>query len=226
MRRAPVLLDRFYGEPLRDGPLGLWTLDGPGPKIYDRSGADRHGSLTGTVTPRIPGPGGFLATYFTETNRYEVPHAAAFNVTTAITLEAWVRFGTTAIRQIACKHTDSFFLRVNGGKIEAFLNGVSRGWTASVKSCNDFRWHHVAVRWSQALGKIEMFIDGALDQSVARSGTLTTGTAAIVIADRYDEGASNRGWNGNIGLFGIYGKVLDPHRLRAHWAAGHRRRAA
>lgn len=220
MHRLPELR-RIFEEPRRDAPRGLWTFDGTGPKAFDRSGGDRHGSLIGSVFPGVPGPAGFLATYFTETNRYEVPHASAFDVTTAITLEAWIRFGTSAIRQIACKNTDSFFFRVAGGGIEVFLNGVSSGWLRTTKVYNDWRWHHVAVRWSQSLGAIEIYVDGVLDVTLARSGTIPTGTSAIVIADRYDDGA-NRGYVGVIGLFGLYAKALDPTRIRTHWQAGAR----
>lgn len=219
-------------ESLRDRPVGLWVMDGDPLRCRDLSGRGADASMTGTVYNNADGPSGFDGAYFIPENRFAIPPHADHNVTTAITLEFWILFGTTANRQIWNKVADSFYLRVINGQIGVFLNGVSSGWDYTTTSgplangqINDSKWHHVAVTWSQASGTLSIYVDGRLDSALARSGTISTGPNGQYVGYRQDEAGGQRGFDGLLQLLGLYASELGAPQIRRHWEAGARQGA-
>jgi hypothetical protein len=156
--------------------------------------ASRTFTLTVVV---VRSPGNALA--FDGTNNYvTIPHNAAFNITGAISLEAWVRTTSTAQQYITTKTENSWFLAVNGGgggagRASFFLNGpsTSGGWLYGTTSIADGHWHHVAGTYDGTTLKI--FVDGVLQSSRAASGAVATGSSAVLIGAR----PANK-WNGAI----------------------------
>jgi hypothetical protein len=128
-----------------------------------------------------------------------IPHNNAFNITTAISLEAWVRTTATGEQYITTKTENSWYLAVNGagaqpGRASFWLNGpstASGGWLYGTTSIADGHWHHVAGTYDGATLKI--FVDGVLQNSRAATGLIQTGTSPVLIGARP---ASK--WNGTI----------------------------
>ncbi|GAB3586762.1 LamG-like jellyroll fold domain-containing protein [Hymenobacter daeguensis] len=145
----------------------------------------------------VPSPVNALA--FDGTDDYvTIPHNNAFNLTTAISLEAWVRTTSTAEQYITTKTENSWYLAVNGagtqaGKASFYLNGPSSvgGWLYGTTNIADGHWHHVAGTYDGTTLKI--FVDGVLQNSRTAAGLVQTGTSPVLIGARP---ASK--WNGTI----------------------------
>ncbi len=117
-----------------------------------------------------------------------VPDNALFNITGAITLEAWVRTSQATESYILTKGDDGIFFAVNGGgggsgKLSVYLTNVTSNWVYSVKTVSDGNWHHVAMTRSGAT--LKLYIDGSLDKSATvGTGSIGTGTSPLLIGAR------------------------------------------
>jgi hypothetical protein len=114
----------------------------------------------------------------------EVPDDAAFAMTAAITVEAWVRTTSSTEQHITTKNGDAWVLAVNGnnggsGLASFYLNGVSAAWLYGTTNVSDGKWHHIAATWDGAL--VSLYVDGALENSVAAAGSITTGVSPVLI---------------------------------------------
>jgi hypothetical protein len=63
-----------------------------------------------------------------------------------------------------------------------FLNHVSAGWLQGTSDLTDDEWHHVAGTYDGA--NLNVFVDGNLENTVARSGNIQTGTNSVYIGVR------------------------------------------
>jgi len=126
---------------------------------------------------------------FDGAGQVNIPHANAFNFTSAITIEAWIKTTTTADKYITTKNDDSFYFGVNlpggSGKVSFWLNGVSPnsgGWLHSSATVNDGNWHHVAATYDGTT--IRIYVDGILSASRSVSETIQTGSNSVSIGSR------------------------------------------
>ncbi|GAA4352150.1 hypothetical protein GCM10023185_11540 [Hymenobacter saemangeumensis] len=146
-----------------------------------------------------------------------IPHNNAFNITGAITLEAWVRTSLTtgAEQYITTKNESSWYLALNGGGgltgvASFFLNNVSPGggWLYGTTNLTDGRWHHVAGTYDGAT--LRLYVDGVLENSRAATGAIATGTSPVLIGGR-----PSGIFNGSIDELRIYNQALSLAQLRA-----------
>ena len=137
------------------------------------------GSLNG-----LPEPGNALA--FDGSDDYvSVPHAAAIDLASALTVEAWVRTSATTAQYLVAKSDDSFYLAVNGGgggsgKASFLLKGPSAGaWLYGTSTLSDGHWHHLAGTYDGAA--LNLYVDGKLENSRPATGAVATGTAPLLL---------------------------------------------
>lgn len=134
-------------------------------------------------------------------DRINIPHSGVFNITNAITIEAWVNTVYNSEQYITSKNEDSWFLAQDGGqntngKASVFFNGLSpSGWLIGNISINDGNWHHVAATYDGS--SVKLYVDGALDAQAAKSGAIGTGTNNVTIGYR-PFFSFNRHFNGSI----------------------------
>ncbi len=121
-------------------------------------------------------------------NKIIVPHHNTFNLTSALSLEAWISTTVTSEQYIVTKNDDSFYFAVNGGnlssgKISLFLNGVTPGaWLHGSTNVCDGNWHHVAATYDGA--QIKLYVDGVQDAQTNCTGAVATGTNPVTIGMR------------------------------------------
>jgi hypothetical protein len=119
-----------------------------------------------------------------------IPESSSFDITSAITLEAWV-YATknSGVQDVVSKSSQStntgyIFPRTDDGWAHTVLYlNVSGGWhtlSAVYPSLN--AWHHLAATYDGATMKV--YVDGVLTASQAQTGTIATNSNALVLGNQ------------------------------------------
>ena len=137
-------------------------------------------NITGVADTPIAGFGTGLS--FNGTDQYVTMGDGGYNVTTALTMEAWINpSSTTGVGHVIGKWTpsgqtdtlrqsDSYLLAVANGKLSAFFsdNGSTENASSSTASVDLNTWTHVAVVFDN--GTAKLYINGALDSTHTVTG--------------------------------------------------------
>ena len=200
--------------------LPLYELDGASFKSRDA-----YGHLC-TLTGAVWRPNGH---YFDGTDDYiNCGHPPAFDITQAITLEAWIRFTTAKHAGIIAKFLTPTakakycftFNEIDDGTVGMYIseNGTGTDGVASAVTVNDGHWHHCVGIFDGDY--LRVFVDGEL------SNSKDTTLAAIfdkpdmeVWIGNYDEGNDTRWFNGDIGEVRIYNRALTPQEIQRNYLA-------
>lgn len=152
------------------------------------------------------------------TSHADVPYVSWMDLTTAFSIEAWVKTTATGIHNIADRDGGSsrvYQFRMNGGSLE-FVK-ISGGIVTASQACslNDGAWHHVVATYDGS--NIRLYKDGSLINTTAAAGTLT-GSDGLTIGVNQSAGY-NAYWNGQLDEIAYYKTVLSGSRIAAHYAA-------
>jgi len=119
-----------------------------------------------------------------------IPENPSLDITSAITLEAWVyATNNSGAQDVVCKSSNSqndgyIFPRTDDGWVHTvFYLNVAGGWqtlSAAYPSLN--AWHHLAVTYDGATMKL--YIDGVLAASQAQTGTISTNTNPLTLGSQ------------------------------------------
>jgi chitodextrinase len=189
--------------------------EGSGTAIGDASGRNNNGVASGTTWSTAGKFGNALV--FNGTNaRVTVPNTASLQLTTSMTLEAWV-FPTTAPtgwRAVVDKTVDGYYLMAstdNGNR-----PGVGGTWTdgnknvfgPSVLPVNT--WTHLATTFDGTT--VRLFVNGAQVASQAQTAPLRTTTGTLQIGgDSYP----NEFFAGRIDEVRVYNRALSAAEIQA-----------
>ena len=118
-----------------------------------------------------------------------IPAAGSLDITTAITLEAWVYpTKNSGVQNVINKsgnaaNTGYIFPRTDDGWAHAVIYLHIGGWrtlSAVYPSLN--AWHHLAATYDGAT--IKLYIDGVLSASQAQTGTITTNSNPLTLGNQ------------------------------------------
>jgi hypothetical protein len=133
----------------------------------------------------------------------QVPHNAAFNSTTNVTYEAWVKpsANVAAYRRIVGKggngtqEAPGIYVQQTTGKVSAgmLINGTQQIINSTL-TINDNEWHHTAFTYDGTT--LKLYVDGTLDGTLAITGTITTNASPLDI-----------GYNSPLNLYPFIGKI-------------------
>src|SRR4051812_2616211 len=125
------------------------------------------------------------------TNYFSVNSTTDFQPTAMLSISAWV-YGNSwlagadgNVNTIVRKGDgtpNNYNLAISGGKVMFCLDDVDTTGIKSTATLNTGQWYHVAVTWDGATVKI--YINGVLDSSTARTGTIGTDTRNLYIGGR------------------------------------------
>lgn len=162
-------------------PVGRWDFEeGTGTSASDTSGNANTGTLTAGPT-WAQGKIGKAINFDGSNDCVSVSNASSLNMTSAITIEAWVYptslTGAPTIIQKQDGFTGQYFLRFNSG-----LNGglwISGAWReiTSASSAVANQWQHVAFTYDGT--NMRLFYNGANVATTARTGSITTTTGTL-----------------------------------------------
>jgi hypothetical protein len=152
-------------------------------------------------------------------DRVDISHNSLYNFTIGLTISCWYRTTVGVDSYIVTKANDSFYLCVGptgttANKMSFFLNGTIGGWLQSTANANTGNWTHVSATWIGGVSYI--YLNGVLDISGSRPGTLQTGTSTVNLAYRED---GNKYLNGSISNFQMYNKALSATEVLQNYNA-------
>ena len=213
------------------GLVGYWSFDGTGSiannqiaGLRDESGRGNHGTASNanaTGMAFVPGRVGNAVTFDGVDDFVNVPHSASLNITSAITIEAWINSRDFANRMhdrwIVGKRTDSWAL---SGYI--FLFGWMRDfyWTlggiaGGVAHVGEFplnTWHHLVGTFDGT--HLRLYINGIMISAVISANPFTSNFEPVRIG-----GQGHHSFNGLIDEVRIHNRALSAAEIRATFNA-------
>lgn len=203
---------------LDQGLLGHWEFDeGSGSVARDQSGQDRALRLN-AATWTADGQRG-AALQFDGRGFAEVDRPAELDFTrTDLTVAAWIRTrhdGTLLARTASGDQwvPDGVTFFVRGGRL-----GFDVGWVGAVQGVTpltDDRWHHVAMRWSHADGRVTLFVNGREERAATLKPRQAVPGAVVRVGFTAPNFPASPWYRGRLDELRIYGRALASAEIAA-----------
>ena len=175
------------GGPPATGLVAAYAFnEASGITTADISGNNNTGTLTNGPTRTAAGKFGAAVSFDGVNDHVLVPASASLNLTTAMTLEAWVNPSVTlsSWKAILQKEQDAYFLTASSDQ-----NQPASGFTLSTGACCTITkataalvpntWTHVAATYDGT--QLRMYINGMPVSSTPDTGTIQTTTTPLRI---------------------------------------------
>jgi hypothetical protein len=215
------------------GCMGWWKNRGISNAAWaDLSGNGRNGTVNGSPAFALVLPGttaGFdtLGNAMAQPNANylaltgdgyaSVADAASLDITTAITIEAWVRPNQVSAAQTIVGKNTSYALNITSGAKLQFSKWTSaaNATLASTASIVTTAWTHVAVTYTS--GTCRLYVNGAQDTtSAALTGALDVTTTAVLLGALT---TSSQQFTGQIDSVKVYSSALAAADIAKNYAA-------
>jgi hypothetical protein len=220
-----VVGETYDSAVLGDGPEVYLRLNETSGTVADDAMDAHDGSYSGT--PSL-GAAGLIANgtavQFDGTDDFiSVPDHADLDITTNLTLEAWVYADgyDVAFPRILAKGASSgngYQLLVDrdiagGPKLAVQLEGLTPASFTSTGQLPVTTVTHVVVTYDGS--NVRLYLNGSLDSTTPASGSIATNATALFIGQRGDGTAR---WRGRIDEVAVYGVVLSGPQVAEHYA--------
>lgn len=211
--------------------VGRWSFEeGSGSTVYDQSGFENDGIISGASfsneTPhKIVGPGGSdYSLQFNGSSDYvRVPLSSSFNITDAITIEAWIKHPSSVGSAVGIVDTQQsgnrgYRLCIENDVVEFGIYGgdLGQGYTElnGKIPVTDGGWHHLVGTWDGL--NMRIYVDGKEDTSAVQSA-MAESQQDLYIGVR----DVNAGWfEGLIDEVRIYNESLELTTIKKHYTQG------
>ncbi len=166
--------------------------EGTGSTVADSAASAGPGTIEGATWTSSGKFGSALQ--FNGGARVRVPDSNALDLTSAMTLEAWVypTSSQSLWRTVVQKETDSYLLHASssaGGLVPATGGtfGGNGNWTAAPSAITVNTWTHLAATYDGSM--IRLYVNGLLVSSVTQTGSITPTSSPLTIGgnDPYGE---------------------------------------
>lgn len=210
-----------------DAPVSWWRLgESSGIVAADVQGANGGtyvGSPTLGATSLLPTATANGAVAFNgRSNSVRVADANSLDLTSAITLEAWIkpaRIPSSGSFASVLTKPEAYSLQFNGTRLEftVMQSGMRRRLQLAAGAIVTGTTYHVVATYDGANQRF--YVNGTQVTSRAQTGAATVTANPLTIAS-WDGGSE---WfNGTVDEVAVYRTVLDATRVRAHYDAGTR----
>ncbi|MFC2095150.1 LamG-like jellyroll fold domain-containing protein [Candidatus Bipolaricaulota bacterium] len=193
---------------------GYWRFnEGSGSIASDSSGNGNNGTVVGASWGTSTDGSGALS--FDGVNDYvSVPDDASLDVTSGLTVEAWVKLDVTGLNYIVDKRTNGangwgFKVKDNARTLQAFVgNGSSICIVNSTGTIPVGEWVHVAFTYDTGTRLLEVYIDGVLSgQTTCTVSSIATNSGVLRIGAAFVSGYT---FDGMMDEVRVTGEALDP----------------
>ena len=229
---AEEALPAYATAVLADRPLLYYRFEEAGGGIaYDASTNGFHGAYANVAHATTLGPLLGHAAVFNGTNsNVTVPALTKLGLGTTyhqVTIEAWIKVNTFVNPEgLECIYNHdgwslgSMHTHVNRGSRWGFgLNGNSPSAEMYVGSPGPFSpntWYHLAAVYDADAKRLDRYVNGQLITNITYSAAVPVNLGAAHIGAW---NGNSRFFNGLIDELAIYGRVLTPDRITAHYQA-------
>jgi Concanavalin A-like lectin/glucanases superfamily len=207
-----------------DVPVGWWRLG----ETSGTTAANQAGGSAGTYAAVTLNQPSLLATDMVDravtfngsSSRVSVPNAAALQLTSRVSLEAWIKptsLPSSGVFRSVMTKAESYSLQFNGPRLEFTIiqSGTRRRLQTPTGAIAAGGTYHVVGTFDGVTQRL--YVNGVQVASVALSGSATVTTAPLVIGS----------WNGSSEFFAgtidepaVYGTVLSAAQVAGHYRAG------
>jgi hypothetical protein len=189
--------------------------EGAGPTVADASGNGNTGTISGaTWTPA--GRYGAALSFNGTNNLVAIPGSASLNVSTAMTLSAWIQptAAQSGWRTIMQREVNAYFLnasndtgalRPSGG---ATFNGAVN-WVGGTTANPVSVWTHVALTYDGAI--LRLYVNGVQAASLAQTGGIETPSTPLRIGGNVPYGEY---FQGLIDEVRVYNRALSATEIQ------------
>ena len=220
---AATFTARFVpGSPVPAGLVAAYSFnEGSGTSVSDASGKGHTGTVSGATW--AAGKYGQGLSFDGADDWVTIPDAADLDLTTGMTLEAWVKpttqtgWETVLFKEMAGDHAYvlySYASDVSGRPSTAVRTGGTMTSVPGTATLATNVWTHLASTYDGAT--LRLYVNGALVGSRAVSGALTATTGPLRVG-------GNNVWaewfNGTIDDVRIYGRALSQSEIQSDMAA-------
>jgi glucose/arabinose dehydrogenase/chitodextrinase len=197
------------------GLVAAYAFDeGSGTAIADASGNGNNGTLSGAGW--TSGRYSYGLTFNGSSARVNVPDSASLDLTTAMTLEAWVMptTVTSAWRDVIYKGNDNYYLMATSSRTArpvggATISGIHQEATGTAPiAVNTFT--HLATTYDGSL--VRLFVNGTQVASKAATGSIATSTNQLQIGG---DSIYGQYFAGTIDEVRIYDTALTQSQIQA-----------
>lgn len=217
---APVSVTVASSPPPTSPPLGLVAAyafeEGAGTTVADASGTGNSGTITG-ASWTTAGRFGKALSFNGSTNWVTINDAPSLDLTSGMTLEAWVKpAALSSWRQVILKEIPnglaySLYAHNNAPQPAATINvGGSDQSAVGTSALPLDTWTHLAATYDGST--LRLFVNGAQAQAVSVSGTLITSNAPLRIAGNAVWGEH---FSGVIDEVRVYNRALSASEIQS-----------
>ena len=215
-----VAIPRMIAAQPVTGLVAAWGFnEGAGPTAGDASGNVNTGTIAGATWSAL-GRYGSALTFDGVNDMVVVNSSASLNLTTAMTLSAWVypTANQSGWRTILQREVDAYFLNASnsngprfpsgGGTFSGSVSFVSGSSALPVNT-----WTHVALTWDGAI--LRLWVNGAQVASAAQGGVLETNSSPLRIGGNVPYGEF---FQGRLDEIRVYNRALVQSELQTDMA--------
>ena len=207
----------FQASPTPAGLVaGYGFNEGTGTTVTDSSGSSNTGTIQGGTTWSAAGRFGGALTFNGSSGRVSVPDTASLDLTSAVTLEAWVNpaANQTNWRTVVQKQVDSYLLHASNSSgalrpAAGVMVGTAVPTVVASSAIPVNTWSHLAMTYDGA--QLRLYVNGALISSRDQTGPIATSTSPLWIGGNSPYGEY---FNGRIDEVRVYNRALTARRSR------------
>ncbi|HEY3181756.1 MAG TPA: LamG-like jellyroll fold domain-containing protein, partial [Gaiellaceae bacterium] len=198
------------------GPVAAYSFDaGSGTTLADLSGNGNNGTITGASW--TSGKNGGALSFNGSSSYVTVPDAASLDLTTAMTVEAWIfatgsSFGTI----VAKERTGGGFpygLEQGGSDSDSYVNTGTQ-YRSGISTLTLSTWTHLAGTYDGST--VRFYVNGILAGSTTASGTLNQTSDPLRIGADLTWGEY---FQGKIDDVRVYNRALSTSEIQSDMAA-------